>query len=152
MPIVPPAPANPAQMPTALARPSGEGGAHAHGGPGGDEGAAAGGDGGHRAGCGEDADAGEQREAPAEPVAEGPERQQQRGEDDGVGVDDPLLAGLADREVLGDEGEGVVQAGDAGHDHGDGQAHGGQGGGAPARAQGWCLGGGVRYGKHRFTI
>ena len=49
----------------------------------------------------EDRQAGLQRALAAEPVAEGAGRQQQAGEDEGVGVDDPLELGLRGVERVG---------------------------------------------------
>ena len=70
----------------------------------------------------EDADADDQRAPAAVAVAERAGRQQQRGERQRVGVDDPLLLGLARPEVRRQVGQGVRQHGDGRHDHHDREA------------------------------
>ena len=136
-PSVPPMPANPAQMPTALARSSAgkmlvivesvPGMTSAApipmsarspiswvGEPAPDR---------NERRAAEDGEADDQRAAPAVAVAEGAGRQQQRGQREPVGVDDPLLLGLARAEARRDRGERVGQHRHRRHHHQDRQAH-----------------------------
>ena len=52
-----------------------------------------------------------------ESVAEGATNEEQAGEDEGIGIDDPLQVGRARSEVLLERGEGHVQPGHRHHDH-----------------------------------
>ena len=74
----------------------------------------------------EDGGAGDERAAAPEAVAERAGGEQQRGEGEGVGVDDPLLRRLAGVEVGGDARQGVGEHRDAGDDHHQRQAHHGE--------------------------
>ena len=65
----------------------------------------------------------DQGEPASVPVAERPGREQQRGERQRVGVDDPLLLGLARAEALGQVGHAVGEHRHAGDDHHERQAH-----------------------------
>ena len=65
----------------------------------------------------EDHEAELQRALAAEPVAEGTGGQQDAGEDEGVGVDDPLQLGARGAEALLDARDGDVQRADRHHDH-----------------------------------
>ena len=144
---MPPAPAKPAHSPTALARPSGGktlvivdnvpgminaaptpvstrhpmsalGGTAQRG---------------RGAGDAEDGDAGDERAAAAEPVAERAGREEQRGQRDRVAVDDPLGVARGRAERGGERRDRDGHHRDAGHDEHEGQQHGGEHGGAPAR-------------------
>ena len=141
---MPPAPANPAQIPTALARSSGgkmlvivesvpgmiraapmpirarypiswpDEPANAR----------------ERGGAAEEREPDEQRAPAAVAIAERAGREEERGQGQRVGVDDPLLVRLAGPEVGRDLGERVRQHRHAGHDHDHGQAHHGEDEGA----------------------
>ena len=71
-------------------------------------------------------DADEQRAAPAVAVAEGAGGQEEGGQRDGVGVDDPLLLGLRRVQGAGQIGQGHVEHGRAGHHQDQRTAHRGQ--------------------------
>ncbi|GAA3028246.1 hypothetical protein GCM10020000_00930 [Streptomyces olivoverticillatus] len=60
---------------------------------------------------GEDDEPGLEDAPPPDPVGRGPGQHQQRGEDEGVGVDGPLQAGDRGTELLADGGQGHVQHG-----------------------------------------
>ena len=74
----------------------------------------------------EDRGAGDERAAAPEPVAERAGGEEERGEGQGVGVDDPLLRRLAGVEVGGDARQGVGEHRHAGDDHHEGEAHHGE--------------------------
>ena len=71
----------------------------------------------------EDGGTGDQRAAAAEPVADRAGGEQQRGEHQGVRVDDPLLRRLAGVEAGGDARHRVGEHRHAGDDHHQGRAH-----------------------------
>ncbi|MDQ0983669.1 hypothetical protein QFZ71_000952 [Streptomyces sp. V2I9] len=66
---------------------------------------------GDRGGRAEQRVAQEQHASPADPVTEGAEEDEERGADEGVGVDDPQEGGAARAEVLGEGGDGDVEHG-----------------------------------------
>jgi hypothetical protein len=106
----------------------GEGGRHhkrcpeAHEDPVKDEDPAVGGEGGGDAAEGEEHEAADQHPAAAVAVAHGPGRDQEGGEAEGVGVDDPLQGGGPGVQVAGQGGQCRVEHGVVDHHHQKAQA------------------------------
>ena len=99
-----------------------EGGADAHDRPEGDELAGRSGEGRRRGGDAEDEQPDGERALAAEAVAEGAGREQQAGEDEGVGVDDPLQGAVAGLELPHQRGQGHVEDRVAHHDDDEAEA------------------------------
>ena len=70
-----------------------------------------------RGGGGEDGEADGEQAPAAEAIGQRARGQDDRGEREGVGVDDPLQAAEARVEVVGDAREGGVDDGDVEHEH-----------------------------------
>ena len=166
-PRAPPAPAKPAQIPMALARSWGGntllriesvvGMIRAAPAPAtaaeGDQLAGAAGEGGAQRGQGEDGQPGLEGALAAEAVADGAGRQEQPGEHEGVGVDDPLEPGLGGVEGVGpgQRRQGHVGRRDGGDDQDEVDAQDAEDQPAAGIGLGGLVGGGVGHDVFRTS-
>ena len=122
------------------------GSAHAHDGPGQRQAVRGSRPGGERRSAAEDDQAGHEDPLPADPVAQRPEREQEAGEDHGVGVDHPLQLAGGGADTPHDRGQGHIEDGVVQADEEQGDAEHGQRGPAVV-----CTGFGLRPARHRLA-